>query len=100
MRSLSAAIAAGLAIAWAAGASAQDFKPFKLNVIGNVANIPQSNEIEIPVFNGLKQKSGGKIDVRFRTFQELGMKGEELTRLPPPGGAATVAPLLGSATRA
>ena len=94
MRNLYAALAASLAIACSAGAAAQDFKPFKLNVIGNVANIPQSNEIEIPVFNGLKQKSGGKIDVRFRTFQELGMKGEELTRLASRGGFDIVA-LLG-----
>ena len=75
-------------------AAAQDFKPFNLNVIGNVANIPQSNEIEIPVFNGLAQKSGDKIKVRFRTFQELGMKGEELTRLASRGGFDIVA-LLG-----
>jgi TRAP-type C4-dicarboxylate transport system substrate-binding protein len=93
MRSLS--IAAGLGIALcSAGALAQDFKPFKLNVIGNVANIPQSTEIEGPVFNGLAAKSGGKIQVRFRTFQELGMKGEELTRLASRGGFDIVA-LLG-----
>jgi TRAP-type C4-dicarboxylate transport system substrate-binding protein len=75
-------------------AAAQDFKPLKLNVIGNVANIPQSTEIEGPVFNGLANKSGGKIQVRFRTFQELGMKGDEMTRLASKGAFDIVA-LLG-----
>ncbi|MGH8766371.1 MAG: TRAP transporter substrate-binding protein [Burkholderiales bacterium] len=77
-----------------AAAAAQDFKPLKLNIVGNVANIPQSTEIEIPQFNGLAKKSGGKIEVRFRTFQELGMKGEEMTRLASKGTFDIVA-LLG-----
>jgi TRAP-type C4-dicarboxylate transport system substrate-binding protein len=84
-----AAIALG-----SANVAAQDFKPFKLNVIGNVAGIPQSKEIEAPVFNGLASKSGGKIDVRFRTFQELGMKGDEMARLASRGSFDIVA-LLG-----
>lgn len=62
-------LAVATAIAFAAGgAAAQDFKPLRLNIVGNVANIPQSNEIEAPVFNGLSAKSGGKVQVRFRTF--------------------------------
>jgi TRAP-type C4-dicarboxylate transport system substrate-binding protein len=74
--------------------AAQDFKPFRLNVVGNVAGIPQSTEIENPVFNGLHDKSGGKIQVRFRTFQELGMKGDEMARLASRGSFDIVA-LLG-----
>jgi TRAP-type transport system periplasmic protein len=88
-------LAVATALAFAAGAAAaQDFKPLKLNIVGNVANIPQSNEIEAPVFNGLATKSGGKVQVRFRTFQELGMKGEEMTRLASKGAFDIVA-LLG-----
>jgi TRAP-type transport system periplasmic protein len=77
-----------------ANVAAQDFKPFKLTVVGNVAGIPQSTEIEAPVFKGLASKSGGKIDVRFRTFQELGMSGEEMARLASKGSFDMVA-LLG-----
>jgi TRAP-type C4-dicarboxylate transport system substrate-binding protein len=91
LRRLALATTAAL---FAAGAAAQDFKPLSLNVVGNVANIPQSTEIEGPVFNGLEQKSGGKIKVRFRTFQELGMKGDEMSRLASRGGFDIVA-LLG-----
>ncbi len=100
LRARVATVLSGALLGCAAGALlgspavAQEFKPFRLNVIGNVANIPQSTEIEIPVFNGLTAKSGGKVQVRFRTFQELGMKGEELTRLASRGGFDIVA-LLG-----
>lgn len=87
------AIAVGSALSPAGGA-AQDFKPIKLNVIGNVSGIPQSSEIEKPVFEGLRAKSGGRIDVRFRTFQELGMKGDEMSRLASRGSFDIVA-LLG-----
>lgn len=75
-------------------AGAQDFKPFKLNIIGNVSGIPQSKEIERPIFTGLKKKSNGRIDVQFRTFQELGMKGDEMARLASRGNFDIVA-LLG-----
>ncbi|HSV17805.1 MAG TPA: TRAP transporter substrate-binding protein [Casimicrobiaceae bacterium] len=88
---LLALAALGLA---SANVAAQDFKPFKLTVVGNVAGIPQSTEIEGPVFKGLASKSGGKIDVRFRTFQELGMNGEEMARLASRGSFDLVA-LLG-----
>ena len=88
---LLALAALGLA---SASVAAQDFKPFKLTVVGNVAGIPQSTEIEGPVFKGLASKSGGKIDVRFRTFQELGMNGEEMARLASRGSFDLVA-LLG-----
>jgi TRAP-type C4-dicarboxylate transport system substrate-binding protein len=77
------------------GALAQDFQPFQLNVIGNVANIPQSNEIERPRFEGLGERSNGRIQVRFRTFQELGMKGDELSRLASRGSFDIVALLAG-----
>lgn len=87
-------LTAAAAALCAASAVAQDFKPLKLNIIGNVANIPQSTEIEGPVFNGLAAKSGNKIQVRFRTFQELGMKGDEMTRLASKGSFDIVA-LLG-----
>jgi TRAP-type C4-dicarboxylate transport system substrate-binding protein len=62
-------------------AKAQDFKPFTINVVGNIGNIPQTMVVERPTFTGLPEKSGGKITVRFRTFQDLGMNGSELLRL-------------------
>jgi TRAP-type C4-dicarboxylate transport system substrate-binding protein len=74
---------------------AQDFEPFELNVIGNVAGIPQSQEIERPIFEGLKEASDGRIDVRFRTFQELGMQGPEMARLASRGSFDIVALLAG-----
>jgi TRAP-type C4-dicarboxylate transport system substrate-binding protein len=77
------------------GASAQDFKPFKINVIGNVGSIPQSTEIERPIFEGLGERSGGRIEVRFRTLQELGMKGHEMSRLAARGSFDIVALLAG-----
>jgi TRAP-type C4-dicarboxylate transport system substrate-binding protein len=93
MRTLCAAFLSA-AFVCSTGVAAQDFKPFKLNVVGNVAGIPQSLEIEKPVFNGLHDKSGGKIDVRYRTYQELGMKGDEMARLASRGSFDIVA-LLG-----
>lgn len=94
MRNLFSGAAAAAALLFSHAAATQDFKPLRLNVIGNVANIPQSTEIEAPVFNGLAAKSGGKVQVRFRTFQELGMKGDEMTRLASKGAFDIVA-LLG-----
>jgi TRAP-type transport system periplasmic protein len=95
MRTLRRTGLAAAALAFCvSNAAAQDFKPLKLNIVGNVANIPQSTEIEGPVFNGLAAKSGGKVQVRFRTFQELGMKGDEMTRLASQGAFDIVA-LLG-----
>ena len=93
LRRLTLATTAAL---FAAGASAQDFEPLSLNVVGNVTNIPQSTEIEGPVFNGLEKKSGGKIKVRFRTFQELGMKGDEMA--PSPRAAASTSSRCSAAT--
>lgn len=63
------------------GAAAQDFKPLTINVVGNIGNIPQTTVVERPAFTGLPEKSGGKITVRFRTFQDLGMNGSELLRI-------------------
>ena len=94
---LGCVIAAGLG-AGPVGASAQDFEPFQLNVIGNVANIPKSTEIERPGFEGLTEKSNGRIKVRFRTFQELGMQGQELARLASRGSFDLVALLGGYIT--
>jgi TRAP-type C4-dicarboxylate transport system substrate-binding protein len=77
------------AVAWLLGvaslqsgpAAAQDFKPFTINVVGNIANIPQVVVVERPAFTGLPEKSGGKITVRYRSFQDLSMNGSELLRL-------------------
>ncbi len=86
--------AVGIAL-MSASAGAQDFKPFKLNIIGNVSGIPQSKEIERPLFTGLEKKSNGRIDVQFRTFQELGMKGDEMARMAARGNFDIVALLAG-----
>ncbi|MBI4183135.1 MAG: TRAP transporter substrate-binding protein [Proteobacteria bacterium] len=90
------ALAGGLAVALApAGAGAQDFKPFKLNAVGNVMGVPQFTEVEKPIFEGLKEKSNGRIEVRFRGFHELGMKGDEMIRLASRGNFDIVALLAG-----
>ena len=96
---LCAGLATAAAIALApVGAVGQDFEPFELNIIGNVANIPQSTEIERPIFEGLADKSDGRIQVRFRTFQELGMQGPEMARLASRGAFDIVALLGGYIT--
>jgi len=63
------------------GASAQTFDSFKLNFLGGITNLPQTTVIERPTIEGLPKKSNGRIDVRYRTFQELGLQGPELLRL-------------------
>jgi TRAP-type C4-dicarboxylate transport system substrate-binding protein len=60
---------------------AQDLKPFKVNVIGNIGTIPQTIEVEKPGFTGMTANSGGKVDVRYRSFQELGLNGSEMLRM-------------------
>ncbi|MGH6891274.1 MAG: TRAP transporter substrate-binding protein [Dongiaceae bacterium] len=72
------ALALGFA---AAGASAQDYQAFKLNFLGGITNLPQTTVIERPAIEGLPRKSAGRIDVRYRTFQEVGLQGPELLRL-------------------
>lgn len=84
--------AAGLA---AGPAAAQDFAPFSVTVVGNVASVPQSPLIERPHFEGLNEASGGRVDVRFRTFEELSLDGSELVRLVSRGAFDMVALQLG-----
>ena len=89
-------IVAGLLVLLASNVvQAQDFKPIELTVIGNVGNIPQSTEIERPLFEGLPTRSNGRFKVRFRTLQELGMKGDEMSRLASRGSFNIVALLAG-----
>ena len=77
------------------GAVAQDFAAFKMSVIGNFGNQAQSTQVERPFFEKLKADSGGRVDVSFRTIDELGLKGFEAMRLLSQGSFDLMAMQLG-----
>jgi TRAP-type C4-dicarboxylate transport system substrate-binding protein len=80
-RGAAALAVAVLAISSSFSATAQDVEPFRLNVLGTIGTIPQTTEVERPGFTGIPAKTGGKVDVRYRSFQDLGLKGDEMLRL-------------------
>ena len=76
MRAWKIGLAAGV-LSWlflsAGPASAED--PVKMRVLGGFTKQIQSTHVEQPFFNKLGDDSGGRIDVQFRTMDELGQRG-------------------------
>lgn len=78
------------------GSPSLAFENFKMRVLGNYGNQPHSDQVEKPLFNKkLPEASGGKVEVEFRTVDEVGLKGSEVVRLLKQGGFDIVAMQLG-----
>ncbi|MBY6092577.1 TRAP transporter substrate-binding protein [Maritimibacter alkaliphilus] len=72
-------IAKGLAVA-ATLAPAPLMAQTTINVLGGFSNQYQNAEIEKPFFEGLEETTGGAIAARFRSLDELGLKGYDAFR--------------------
>jgi TRAP-type C4-dicarboxylate transport system substrate-binding protein len=71
-------LVAGLLVAWAGTAWAADKVPIR--VLGGFTQQIQSTLIEEPFFKKLPQESNGRLDIQFRTMDEVGQKGFQAMR--------------------
>lgn len=74
---IAAMAAAGWLFAPGPGAA---FDKFDIRALGWFQGQLQSSDVERPFFDKLPQESGGKIAVRFRTMDEVGLKGFDAMR--------------------
>jgi len=80
MRLKTKAIAALAACAMMAGTPFAAGAETNIKVMGWFGNQPQIDEVEIPFWKALPEKSGGDMKATFRTINEVGLKGFEAMR--------------------
>jgi TRAP-type C4-dicarboxylate transport system substrate-binding protein len=80
--------------AWQAHGSAADFPKTELQIVGSMAQMPATKEVERPFWaEHILKGSGGAIEVKVPSWNELGLKGSETLHLVRQGvydGAALV----------
>ena len=76
------ALIAAVSVGFFASSAANAYDEFSMNVLGGFGNQTQMDEIERPFFTKwLPDAAGGKIKTKYRTLDEVGLKGFEAMRL-------------------
>lgn len=76
------ALGSSLALFGAAGAAANDVPKMNLAVAGNLGITTQSAQLERPFWTQtFPEASGGKLSIRFRPWNEMGLNGSEVVRM-------------------